>query len=76
MKSMFLLRFFSKGKTSVHNWIGIYPFSLTLLLYMCIPQVGGFTYFLKQTSHYTHFLANVLNNSSDIQILHFNIDVM
>ena len=72
-----LVAVFFKGKNfSLQLNRYFYPFSLTLLLYMCIPQVGGFTYFLKQTSQYTHFLANVLNNLSDIQILHFNIDVM
>ena len=41
-----------------------------------ILYVPSISYFLRESSHYTDFLANVLNNLSDIQILHFNIDVM
>ena len=66
----FILVVFFKGKNfslQLNNFF-IYVYSPT--------ESGNFTYFLKESSHYTHFLANVLNNLPDNLILHFKIDVM
>ena len=69
---------FFKGKNfsiQLNSYLSFFPPFVTI--YVDSPtQVGDFTYFLKESSHYTHFLHSVLNNLSDIQILHFNIDVM
>ena len=59
----------------LNSYLSFFPPFVTI--YVDSPtQVGDFTYFLKESSHYTHFLHSVLNNLSDIQILHFNIYVM
>ena len=66
----FIVVVFFKGKNfSVQlNNFSIYVYSPT--------ESGNFTYFLKESSHYTHFLANVLNNLPDNLTLHLKIDVM
>ena len=77
MKSLFLL-FFFKGKIfslQLNNYLSLFHHFFTIYVYSP-TEFGNFTYFLKKSSYYTHFLANVLNNLPDIQILHFEIDVM
>ena len=65
-----------KGKNfSLHmnSYLSLFP----PFIYICVhspTKVGDFTNLLKESSHYTNFLANTLNNLSDIQILNFNID--
>ena len=59
----------------MNRCLSLFPPFITECVYSP-TEVDDFTYFLKESGHFTHFLANVLNNSSDIQILNFNIDVM
>ena len=59
----------------MNSYLSLFPPFITIYVYSP-TEVGDFTYFVKESSHYTHFLANVLNNLSDIQIFHFNTDVM
>ena len=57
----------------MNSYLSLFP----PFIYICVhspTKVGDFTNLLKESSHYTHFLANTLNNLSDIQILNFNID--
>ena len=77
MKSILLLCFFKERYFSLllNSYLSLFLSLFTI--YVNSPtEFGDFTYFLKESSHYTHFLAYVLNNLSDIQILHFNIDTM
>ena len=71
VKSIFL-SFFSKEKNfslQLNNYLSLFPPFNTIYVYSP-TEVGDFTYFLKENSHHAHFLANVLNNLSDIRILH------
>ena len=45
-------------------------------MYVPQPKLAILRRKKAESRHYTHFLANVLNNLPDIQILHFKIDVM
>ena len=77
MKSIFLLCFFKERYFSLqlNSYLSLFPPFITI--YVNSPtEFGDFIIFLKESSHYMHFLANVLNNLSDIKILHFNIDTM
>ena len=76
MKSPFLLFFQRKNSSlQLNSYLSIFPLFITIHVYST-TEVGDFTYFPRENSHYTSYLANVLNNLSDIQIIHFNIDFM